>query len=215
MTEPTTSRPKGDTYYRKRARNYLARRVKQDWWHVEQAAMTDLLARLPEGLAVFDMPFGTGRFVEDFHARGHAVSGLDASSAMLDAAREAIGAEAYAKCDLKTGDCAELPWPDASFDLVTSARFLRDIVPYPHAVRTIADLSRVLRPGGHAILQLGLNHGDGFEPDPELTMGGALNEAAMADLLGAHGLTMLDKVPVQGGPEDAEAIYFILCRKAG
>ena len=215
MTDKTTARAKGDTYYRKRARTYLERRLRQDWWHVEQAAMRDLLARLPEGLDVLDMPFGTGRFVEDFHARGHRVAGLDASDAMLRAAQEAIGAEACAACDLKTGDGAALPWPDASFDLVTSARFLRDIVPYPHAVRAIADLARVLRPGGHAILQLGLNHGEGFAPDPELTMGGALDEGQMAELLAAHGLTMIDRIAVQGGPGDAEAIYFILCAKAG
>ena len=53
---------KGDRYYGHSATRYEKKRKKQDWWHVEQAEMEDLLATLPDGLSVVDIPFGTGTF---------------------------------------------------------------------------------------------------------------------------------------------------------
>ncbi|PCD75929.1 class I SAM-dependent methyltransferase, partial [Pseudothioclava arenosa] len=107
--------PKGDTYYNKRARNYEARRLKQEWWHVEQDEMKSLLETLPRGLKVVDIPFGTGRFVPFYDELGYQVHGLDASGDMLVAARESLGA-LYEKCSCTIGSAADLPYEDGAFD---------------------------------------------------------------------------------------------------
>ena len=48
-------------------------------------------------------------------------------------------------------DGAELPWPDASFDMVFAAAVLHHIAP-EHRGRALAEIARVLAPGGHLVV---------------------------------------------------------------
>jgi len=80
---------------------------------VEQPIVADLIRRRPPGTAL-DAACGTGRVTSLLAEGGHAITGIDASEAML--------AEAVAKvpgASLKLGDLATLPEPDSAFDLVT------------------------------------------------------------------------------------------------
>jgi ubiquinone/menaquinone biosynthesis C-methylase UbiE len=201
--------PKGDTYYKARAQNYNKKRLKQDWWHVEQSAMEALLETLPRGLSVVDIPFGTGRFVPYYDKFGYRIAGLDASADMIGAARAALG-PLYDKCSCTVGDAMDLPYADSAFDLVVSTRFLRDIVTFGMAKKMLAEMARVT--SKYAIIQLGNNFDDGRTPDDEEVMGGNLSKAAVDVTLLAHGLRVKDRRLVLSEPEIGE-IYHILCEK--
>ena len=83
---------------------------------------------------------GEGRVARDLAARGHAVTGVDASPTLLAAAREA-----QAGAEFVLVDAAALPFADESFDCVVAYNSLMDVDDMPAAVREAA---RVLTPAG-------------------------------------------------------------------
>jgi len=96
---------------------------------------------------VLEVAVGTGRSLE-FYAPGVTLTGIDLSPAMLDLARaraSALGRDV----DLRVGDAERLPFDDASFDTVVCALGLCSI---PHPARAIAEMARVLAPGGSLLL---------------------------------------------------------------
>ena len=92
------------------------------------------------GRATLEIGCGEGRVARDLAARGHRVTGVDASPTLLEAARQA-----QADADFHVADAAALPFADASFDLVVAFNSLMDIDDMPGAVREAA---RVLTPEG-------------------------------------------------------------------
>jgi len=201
-------RPKGNSYYNKRAETYEKRRRKQPWWQVEQDQMAELLAGLPDGLSVVDIPFGTGRFVADYLGKDFKVSGLDASDHMLAAAKDALGDD-YERCTCVVGDAADLPYEDGQFDLLVSTRFLRDIVTFAQAKNMLAEFARVTN--RFAILQLGHSFPKLGYPDDDDVMAGRMTEAQVIALLAKHGLDAKEWRLVK---DDGEGkISHILCEK--
>jgi len=200
---------KGDSYYNKRAANYNKRRLKQDWWHVEQREMHDLLSGLPRNLDVVDIPFGTGRFAAYYEEFGHTISGLDASHAMLAAAQADLG-PLYDKCTCITGDAANLPYSDGQFDLLVSTRFLRDIVLFETARQMLAEFARVTRK--YAIIQLGETTGTPRQPHPQEVMGSLMSREMVDDLLAENGLISTERRLVNTLETEGD-IYHILCEK--
>jgi ubiquinone/menaquinone biosynthesis C-methylase UbiE len=78
---------------------------------------------VPEpGTATLEVGCGEGRASRDLVARGHRVTGLDASPTLLRAADEADPASAYV-----VGAAEALPFPDATFDLVVAYNSLMDV----------------------------------------------------------------------------------------
>ena len=73
--------------------------------------------------------------------------GVDLSEEMLQLAREEGGG--LANLSFQQGDAQQLPFRDNSFDLVMS---LASIKHWPQQQRGVAELYRVLRPGGHCFL---------------------------------------------------------------
>lgn len=53
---------------------------------------------------------------------------------------------------LDTGDMTRLPYPDASFDLVTASVSIHNIPSAEGRARAVSEALRVLRPGGHLII---------------------------------------------------------------
>jgi ubiquinone/menaquinone biosynthesis C-methylase UbiE len=202
--------PKGDTYYEGRAKNYDKRRLKQEWWHVEQREMKAMLDSLPRGLKVVDIPFGTGRFVPFYEELGYTIAGLDSSADMLSAARQSLG-DVLDKCSLSIGDAADLPYKDGAFDLVVSTRFLRDIVLFGAAKTMLSEMARVT--SKYAIIQLGNNTLAGRTPDDSEVMGGNMSREGVDALLAENGLIVKQRALVLSEPEVGE-IYHILCEKA-
>jgi demethylmenaquinone methyltransferase/2-methoxy-6-polyprenyl-1,4-benzoquinol methylase len=101
-----------------------------------------LVARVPnDGGSVLDVATGTGLVAERLLARGHEVTGLDQSPDMLAAARRRFDG----RVQLVEASATAIPFPEASFDHLTFTYLLR-YVDDPGA--TLAELARVVRPGG-------------------------------------------------------------------
>ena len=113
-----------------------------------------LVDRLPrDGGHVLDVATGTGLVAQELLRRGFRVTGLDQSTEMLARARERFGDRVV----LVEGSADELPFDDASFDHLTFTYLLR-YVDDPAA--TLAELARVVRPGGTiAMLEFGVPRG--------------------------------------------------------
>lgn len=113
--------------------------------HYDRPAVLELLGDVA-GLRVLDAGCGPGLYAQALLARGAEVVGFDASSAMVDLARDRVGARAefrVARLD------APLPYPDDSVDVVLCALAIHYVADR-HA--TFAELHRVLRPGGAAVV---------------------------------------------------------------
>jgi demethylmenaquinone methyltransferase/2-methoxy-6-polyprenyl-1,4-benzoquinol methylase len=99
------------------------------------------------GDTVLDACCGTGDLALACAAEGGRVTGLDFSEPMLERARRK-----NASVEWVAGDAVALPFADASFDAATVGFGVRNIA---ELERGLAELRRVLRPGGRvAILEI-------------------------------------------------------------
>lgn len=96
---------------------------------------------------VLEIAVGTGRNLP-FYPRGVRLTGVDFSPAMLEIARSRAG-EAGIDVELREGDAQALDFADASFDTVVCTLSLCSI---PDDRRAVAEVKRVLRPGGRYLL---------------------------------------------------------------
>jgi demethylmenaquinone methyltransferase/2-methoxy-6-polyprenyl-1,4-benzoquinol methylase len=112
-----------------------------------------LVSRLPPGGDVLDVATGTGLVAAQLVRRGFRVTGLDQSAEMLDVARARFRGDV----PLVEASAESLPFPDASFDHVTFTYLLRYV---DDPASTLAELARVVRPGGTvASLEFGVPSG--------------------------------------------------------
>src|SRR5512145_1094480 len=101
-----------------------------------------LVSRVPrDGGHVLDVATGTGLVASELLRRGFRVTGLDQSPEMLAVARRRFAD----RVTLVESSAEALPFPDGSFDHLTFTYLLR-YVDDPGA--TLAELARVVRPGG-------------------------------------------------------------------
>jgi demethylmenaquinone methyltransferase / 2-methoxy-6-polyprenyl-1,4-benzoquinol methylase len=100
-----------------------------------------LVSRLPPSGHVLDVATGTGLVATQLLRRGHRVTGLDQSAEMLAIARRRLDG----RVELVEASAESLPFDDAAFDHLTFTYLLR-YVDDPAA--TLAELARVVRPGG-------------------------------------------------------------------
>jgi SAM-dependent methyltransferase len=105
-------------------------------------------AALRPGMDVLDLGCGTGTLAVWAKQRTPQANfvGLDGDSKMLERARRKAG-EAELAIRFDQGLSYDLPYPAASFDRVLSSLFFHHLVPDDKR-RTIAEIRRVLRPGG-------------------------------------------------------------------
>src|SRR6185436_10713848 len=132
------------------------------------------LADPRQGLRVLDLATGTGDLAFAAAARGARVVGLDITYRMIELARrksepsppKRVGAEGEHKPEpaspklagaegerrralhFLVGDMLALPFPAASFDIVTTGYGLRNV---PDLAQAIDEIRRVLAPGGRVV----------------------------------------------------------------
>ncbi len=148
-THPTADRVK--QYYAWRASNYDA----GAGFEVEHHAEAIRLAEIQPGQQVLDVACGTGRgtvgLAQAVGPEGH-VDALDLSEAMLDQARAKLAQLGLDdRVHFKTGNARELPFPDATFDLVYNG-YMFDLIPLDGFAPILHEFARVLKPGGKLVL---------------------------------------------------------------
>lgn len=114
----------------------------------EKARWRDIFKEIaPEPLDVLDVGTGTGFVALILAELGHRVTGIDWSATMLDQAREKAQNEGLDITFIE-GEIENLPFPDASFDLVVARHVLWTLALPEQA---LAEWHRVLRPKGRAL----------------------------------------------------------------
>ncbi|CUU54080.1 Methyltransferase domain-containing protein [Parafrankia irregularis] len=110
----------------------------------ERPAMLDLAGDVA-GRRILDAGCGTGPLSAALRDRGAVVTGIDASAEMLALARRRLGSDmALQLVDLRD----RLPFTDGAFDDVVASLVLHYLEEWGP---TLAELRRVLRPGGRLI----------------------------------------------------------------
>jgi len=102
---------------------------------------------LPDTYVVADLGCGTGEMTARLSPYVKHVFGVDNSPAMLKAAKKRV--EGLTNVDLRRGELELLPIDDASVDAAVMTLAL-SYVPAPVVV--MKEMSRILKPGGRAVL---------------------------------------------------------------
>ncbi len=112
-----------------------------------------LLALLPSDWVVADLGCGTGQSTAALAPFVRRVIGVDQSTAMLKAARKRMAG--VDNVELRQGSLEALPLEDASVD---GALLLLALTYVSDPGQAVAEMARVLRPGGHAVVVDLLRH---------------------------------------------------------
>lgn len=103
---------------------------------------------IPAGTSVLDVACGAGQTALPLARKGALVTGIDIASNLIAKARKRAQAEGLA-IQFDEGDAEQLPYEDASFDVVFS---LIGAMFAPQPQKVAAELARVCRPGGRIIM---------------------------------------------------------------
>ncbi len=109
-----------------------------------------ILERLGDvrGCALLDVGCGDGALALELHKRGAIVAGIDASDAMIAAARSKA-AQQGANIAFIVAPADAIPYPPGHFDIVVAVTilcFVHDAAP------VFAEIARILRPGGRLVI---------------------------------------------------------------
>jgi len=112
-----------------------------------------LLSLIPSNWTIADLGCGSGILTARIAPHVAKVIGIDQSTAMLKAARKRTSGQK--NVDLRPGSLEALPLPDATVDatlVVLALSYLKD------TRRALGEMSRVLKPGGRAVVVDLLRH---------------------------------------------------------
>jgi ubiquinone/menaquinone biosynthesis C-methylase UbiE len=190
------------------AASYLAERTIDG---ADLAALRDLLDRLPQRATVLDAGCGAGVPVTtELIAAGYATVGLDFSAKQL-----ALAQELAPDSERVQGDLARLPFATASFDAVVSYYAIIHVPRDDHTM-VLAEVRRVLRPGGWSLLCLGASDRS-EDHDPDSWFGTPMywshfDVATNRDLVGAAGLDIVHDQVIPD-PMGRDGHLFVLARR--
>src|SRR5262249_42502815 len=110
-----------------------------------ESSAVEFLDRLPLGVGdrLLDVACGSGQLGRRAARRGARVTGVDIATNWIEAARGRAASDGLA-AQFDVGDAEELPYPDASFDVVAS---IYGAMFAPRPERVARELARVCRPG--------------------------------------------------------------------
>ena len=138
--------------------------------------------REKEGLFVFDQGFGMGDMLFSF-PRSSTICGTELSSSAVESAKEDAKRRGYQRVDLRVyvpGASYPDEWADR-FDVLISSHVLEHMSDTKGA---LADLVRILKPGGTAFIIVPVNE----RPGEDLNHFQVFTAKALCDALNAEGL---------------------------
>lgn len=108
---------------------------------------------------LLDVACGWGEFLAVYASNARSVAGIDVSEEKVRLARQRLADRIAAGTgEVVQGDAAALPWEEGTFSAVTCM----DAFPFFSAPeRVMAEVFRVLRPGGRMLMQIGMRWPDG------------------------------------------------------
>jgi ArsR family transcriptional regulator len=140
----------------KRAQDYFAANAAQ--WdnlrahHIPETAveerMNGLIGARDIDLLV-DLGTGTGRMLEIFGPRAGRAVGFDISPDMLTIARAKIDETGAENCQVRQGDCANVPLEDGTADIVILHQVLHFL---DDPQRALNEAARITKPGGAVLI---------------------------------------------------------------
>ena len=110
------------------------------------------LAAVQSGNRALDLCCGTGDLALALARRGAEVAGVDFSAAMLEIAearRQRNFKSQISNLKFMPGDALQIPFPDASFDIVTVGYGLRNLTSWE---KGLAEMHRVAKPGARLVV---------------------------------------------------------------
>lgn len=117
--------------------------------YYERPAMLELAGEV-KGRSILDAGCGSGPLLAELISRGANVTGFDASQAMIELARQRVGARAR----LQVADLGDpLPYADGDFDDVLASLVFHYLKDWDGP---LGEIRRVLRPGGRLVISV--NH---------------------------------------------------------
>lgn len=157
------------TYWTQRAHDVGA--VREQELHNELSVrwLAALERQLPreKPLHILDVGTGTGYFCILLARRGHDLTGIDLTPAMIDEARRQAASEALA-VHFCVMNAQQLDFPDASFDAVISRNLTWTL---PNPVQAYREWYRVLKPGG-VLLNFDADYGSAVRAESGTRVGG-------------------------------------------
>jgi ubiquinone/menaquinone biosynthesis C-methylase UbiE len=113
----------------------------------EMSAFPD---HVPPGGSVLDMGCGNGRAYQAFAGRAIEYEGIDGSEKLVAHARRKVRDDL---ARFRVGDLRELPYGDASFDLVIAVASIHHLPSREYRRAAIREAYRVAKPGGTFIME--------------------------------------------------------------
>jgi demethylmenaquinone methyltransferase/2-methoxy-6-polyprenyl-1,4-benzoquinol methylase len=109
--------------------------------------------KFSENGRILDVATGTGDVALEIAAQtpgSVSIVGVDFAKEMVELGREKVKHSPYAgRITLEVAPCEAIPFPEASFDSVTIAFGIRNVVDRPQGLR---EMCRVLKPGGRVVI---------------------------------------------------------------
>ncbi len=110
---------------------------------------------------LLEVACGSGIFLASQASHVCHVAGLDLSEIQVGLARKRLADRiAAGTAEIVKGDAASLPWDDGRFSVVTC---MGSMEAFPDPARSLAEMHRVLQPGGRIVVEMGARVAPGTE----------------------------------------------------
>ena len=134
------------SYWTKRSGDFAKLREEELESEMAGLWLLEIEPQLPgrESLRILDVGTGSGFFAVLLAEKGHHVTGIDLTPAMIEEAGR-LAAERQVEVDFRVMDAEKLEFEDGQFDAVVSRNLTWTL---PHPEQAYREWLRVLRPGG-------------------------------------------------------------------
>ncbi len=139
---------RAQSYFATNAASWDALRAR----HIPETKIEEKMAAQMEGETVdllVDLGTGTGRMLEIFAGHARRAIGFDVSPDMLTMARSKLDEIGVSHCQVRQGDCANVPLEDGVADIV----ILHQVLHYlDDPQRALTEAARILKPSGRVLI---------------------------------------------------------------